>query len=80
MAKRKVFWRAVNRVLDNSNIILEVLDARFIDDTRHKEIEDKIRQRRKVLIFVINKFTDSCCLAIIQYCNRQVVSRFQQMC
>ncbi len=38
-----------------SDIILEVLDARFIDETRNLEIESDIKARGKKIIYVINK-------------------------
>ncbi len=50
-----VFWRAVNKVIKDSDIVLEVLDARMIDETRNKEIEDKIKKEGKQIIYVINK-------------------------
>ena len=45
------FGAIVNKVIRKSDIVLEILDARFIDETRNKRIEDKI----KILIHVINK-------------------------
>ncbi|MEK6928509.1 MAG: GTPase [Nanoarchaeota archaeon] len=38
-----------------SDIILEVLDARYIEETRNKEIEKKIKEKGKKIIYVINK-------------------------
>lgn len=49
------FWQIVNKVIDEADIILEVLDARMIEETRNKEIEDKVIAAGKVLVFVINK-------------------------
>ncbi|HII72707.1 TPA: GTPase RsgA [Candidatus Woesearchaeota archaeon] len=51
----KNFWKVVNDVIRESDIVLEVLDARFIEHTRNKEIEDKMKRAGKVLIYVINK-------------------------
>jgi len=45
------FGAIVARVIKKSDIVLEILDARFIDETRNKKIERKI----KILIHVINK-------------------------
>ena len=53
MAKR--FWEIVNKILKESDVILEVLDARFIEETRNKEIEYKAKNYGKKLIYVINK-------------------------
>ena len=47
------FWKTVNYVIKESDIILEVIDARFPELTRNPEIEDKIKN--KILILVINK-------------------------
>ncbi len=49
------FWKHVNAVLQRSDIILEVLDARFIEETRHSEIERKIQGSGKQILYVINK-------------------------
>lgn len=45
----------VDEIVSNADIILEVLDARFIEKTRHKEIEDRIRELGKSIIYVLNK-------------------------
>ena len=49
------FWRHVKSVIQQSKIIIEVLDARNIEESRNKEIEDKDRSAGKKLLFVINK-------------------------
>ncbi|MFH1455726.1 MAG: GTPase [archaeon] len=51
----KNFWKVVNEVIKESDILLIVLDARVIDETRNKEIEDKVEKANKKLIYVINK-------------------------
>jgi hypothetical protein len=51
----KNFWKVVNEVIKESDIILEVLDSRMVNKTRNKEIEDKVRQENKTLIYVLNK-------------------------
>lgn len=51
----KSFWKIVNDVIGKSDILLEVLDARFIEETRNKELEDKITASGKKLVFVLNK-------------------------
>jgi ribosome biogenesis GTPase A len=54
--KHKVdFAQIVKRVILESNIVLEILDSRFIDETRNKDIEHDIQSRHKKLIFVFNK-------------------------
>jgi hypothetical protein len=45
----------IKKLVGISDIILEVLDARFVDDTRNKEIEDMIKKHGKKIIYVLNK-------------------------
>ena len=54
-AHRKKVPEIVGEVIRISDIVLEVLDARFIDKTRNIEIENSIREQNKLLIYVINK-------------------------
>jgi ribosome biogenesis GTPase A len=49
------FANIVKKVITDSHIILEILDSRFIDETRNKDIEHDIQSRHKKLIFVFNK-------------------------
>jgi len=49
------FGWIVHKVIQKSDVLLEVLDARFINETQNKEIEYKIKNRGKILIYVINK-------------------------
>ena len=45
----------IKNLVLNSDIILEVLDSRFINKTRHREIEQKILDLGKRIIYVFNK-------------------------
>ncbi len=49
------FWKIVNAVIDDSDILLLVLDARLVDQTRHEELENKIEKKGKIILYVINK-------------------------
>ncbi len=49
------YWKHVNRVIRFSDVIIEVLDARMIDATRNIEIENKIKQNNKMILYVLNK-------------------------
>jgi len=49
------FGQVVNKVIENSDIVLEILDARFIEQTRNRTAEYKIKNTNKILIHVINK-------------------------
>jgi ribosome biogenesis GTPase A len=52
---RRKFPEIVSEVLADSDIILEILDARFIEETRNPEIEKEAREKGKKIIFVLNK-------------------------
>ena len=43
------------KIIDMSDIILEILDSRFINETRNFEIEKKIIKKDKKIIYVLNK-------------------------
>lgn len=45
----------IDLVLKSSDIILEVLDSRFIEKTRNPELEKKVKRSGKPLIYVFNK-------------------------
>lgn len=49
------FWNVVNKVIQSAEVLLLVLDARLVDETRHSEIEGKINDLGKPLIYVITK-------------------------
>jgi ribosome biogenesis GTPase A len=43
------------KIIDNSDIILEILDARFIQETRNIAFEESIKEKKKRVIYVFNK-------------------------
>ena len=49
------YWRIVDTVIAKADIILMVVDARMIEQTRNLEIERKVGASGKKLITVINK-------------------------
>lgn len=49
------FWRVVNEVIRDSDVVLEVLDARFPEETRNREVEEKTRFYNKKVIYILNK-------------------------
>ncbi|MDP2973659.1 MAG: GTPase [Candidatus Diapherotrites archaeon] len=49
-----LFRHAVNAAKE-ADIVLEILDARFPEQTRNMDIERKILRRKKKLVFVLNK-------------------------
>ena len=52
---RNAFSKVVREMVDKCDIILEVLDARFIDETRNAELERLVAQKSKKIIYVVNK-------------------------
>ena len=53
--QRKKFPDVVRKLIFESDIILEVLDARFIHETRNFEIENEIKKQKKRIIYILNK-------------------------
>ena len=49
------FPELVKEIIKISDIVLEILDARFIEETRNKELEKLIKKQGKQLIYVLNK-------------------------
>lgn len=49
------FWTVVNQVIRNSDILLEVLDARFPEESRNIEVENKAAREEKQILYVLNK-------------------------
>lgn len=49
------FNRLVNEVINEADIILLVVDARRVQDSINREIEDKLRRKGKKFLYVINK-------------------------
>jgi len=43
------------KIIEDSDIILEILDARFIQETRNNEFEEEIKRKNKRIIYVFNK-------------------------
>ena len=53
--QRKKFPDLLNTLVETSDIILEVLDARFIEETRNKEVEKLILSSGKQILYILNK-------------------------
>ncbi len=49
------FWTIVNKVIKEADVLLMLLDARLVQETRNAKIEEKIRDLKKPLIYVITK-------------------------
>lgn len=53
--QRQKYPSMAEKILESSDIILEVLDARFPEETRNQELEQEILNKNKKLIYVFNK-------------------------
>ena len=53
--QKQKFLDVVKDIIRISDIVLEVLDARFINETRNEEIENEIKKQGKKIIYVLNK-------------------------
>lgn len=53
--QKQEFPEVVRKLIESSDIILEVIDARFIKETRDKDLEKEIKKQGKRIIFVLNK-------------------------
>ena len=53
--QRGKYPELILKIIRDSDIILEVLDARFIEETRNLEIEEEIKKQGKKLIYALNK-------------------------
>lgn len=49
------FPELAEKIVQMSDIVLEVLDARFIKETRNPELEEQIKKQKKKIIYVMNK-------------------------
>jgi len=53
--QRQKYPTIAEKILEVSDIILEVLDARFPDKTRNEAFEQAVKKQRKKIIYVLNK-------------------------
>ena len=53
--QRKKYPELLKKVVTFADIILEVLDARFVQETRNLEIEKEIKKQGKEIIYLMNK-------------------------
>lgn len=49
------YWDLIKRVVIESDVVLEVLDARLIELSRNEEVERLIKEIKRPVIFVVNK-------------------------
>ncbi len=53
--QRSKYPNLVTQIVKESDIILEILDARFITETRNMGVEKEIAKQKKKIIYVMNK-------------------------
>lgn len=53
--QREKFPDIAKKVIEDSDIILEILDARFLTETHNFDLEESIRETGKRIIYVFNK-------------------------
>jgi len=49
------YWDLIKRIIEESDLVLEILDARLIELSRNEEVEKLIKEVGRPVIFVINK-------------------------
>jgi len=49
------FWDIVRDVIEQSDVVIEVLDARMPEQTRNRKVERIVKIARKPLVFAVNK-------------------------
>ncbi|MDO8427789.1 MAG: GTPase [Candidatus Diapherotrites archaeon] len=67
----KSFWASFHEVVEEADLVIEVLDARFPELTRNTSIENLVKANNKVLVFVINK-SDLTNLEIVKTAKREL--------
>ncbi|MEK6891233.1 MAG: GTPase, partial [Nanoarchaeota archaeon] len=51
----KPYWDVIRDIIKESDIVLEVLDARMPDISRNDQLEELVREYNKELVFILNK-------------------------
>ena len=49
------YWDVINRIIEESDLVLEILDARLVELSRNEKVEELIKENGRPIIFVINK-------------------------
>jgi ribosome biogenesis GTPase A len=51
----EAYWDVIKRIIEESDMVMEILDARLIELSRNEEIESLVKESGKPLILVVNK-------------------------
>ena len=49
------YWDLIKRIIIESDLVLEILDARLVELSRNEEVERLIKEIKRPVIFVVNK-------------------------
>tara|TARA_Y100000310_G_C20694101_1_gene824240 strand:+ start:4441 stop:5256 length:816 start_codon:yes stop_codon:yes gene_type:complete len=49
------YWKVLENIIDESDIIFEILDARMPELSRNEDLENLIKKKGKRLVFILNK-------------------------
>ena len=49
------YWDLIRRIITESDLVLEILDARLVELSRNEKVEELIEEVGKPVIFVVNK-------------------------
>jgi len=49
------YWDVIKRIIQESDLVLEILDARLVELSRNEQVEEIIKEVGRPMIFVINK-------------------------
>lgn len=49
------FWEKVKKVIDEADVVFEVVDARFPEQSRNHALEEMVRRKRKEFAIILNK-------------------------
>lgn len=52
---KEKFADILDKLIDSVDVVLEVLDSRFIEETRNQDVEDLFKKKGKRIIYVLNK-------------------------
>ncbi len=52
---KKGFWIVVQDIIKKADVVLEVLDARMVELTRNRKLEEYIKKIGRKQILIINK-------------------------
>lgn len=49
------YWNIVRQVVEEADIVMEIVDARFPEQSRNHDLEQLVKAKRKKLLIVLNK-------------------------